>query len=58
MKTASSAETKPSVRSGAWIWLCVLASVMAIVVAYFFAFRAAHEVQIKDVPLAPKGGRP
>jgi hypothetical protein len=46
------------VRSGAWIWLCVLASVMAIVVAYFFAFRAAHEVQIKDVPLAPKGGRP
>jgi hypothetical protein len=44
-------------RSSAWIWGCALASVMAIVVAYYFAFSAAHQVQIKDVPLATQGGR-
>ncbi len=40
------------------IWLCALASILAIVVAYYFAFSAAHTAQIKDVPLAKPGGRP
>ena len=44
--------------SGVWIAGCALASVLAIVVAYYFAFGAAHAAQIKDVPLATKGGRP
>jgi hypothetical protein len=29
-----------------------------LAVAYFFAFRAAHSAQIRDVPLATTGGRP
>jgi|GEM_PF-5024843 len=39
-------------------WLLVSVVFAALVTAYFFAFRAAHEAQIKDVPLAGKGGRP
>jgi hypothetical protein len=58
VKKASSAETKPAAGRVAWIWLCALASVMAIVIAYYFAFSAAHAAGIKDVPLAQKGGRP
>ncbi len=45
-------------RSKWGITLCALASVLAIVVAYYFAFGAAHAAQIRDVPLATKGGRP
>lgn len=55
---ASSAETQPPRFSGIGIGLCVLASILAIVTAYYFAFSAAHAVQIKDVPLAKSGGRP
>ena len=65
MKTGSSAEpakgnTIPGTGSGsnAWIWACALASILAIVVVYYFAFSAAHEVRIQDVPLAPKGAKP
>ncbi len=58
MKTASSVETKPPAKSGIWILGCAFASVLAIVVAYYFAFSAAHAAGIKDVPLATKGGRP
>ncbi len=39
-------------------WFLVCAVFAALVTAYFFAFRAAHEVQIKDVPLVTKEGRP
>ena len=65
MKRAPSAEpanrniiryTRPG--SNAWIWACALASILAIVVVYYFAFSAAHEVQIQDVPLTPKGAKP
>jgi hypothetical protein len=41
-----------------WAWACALAGILAIAVAYYFAFSAAHTAQIKDVPLATKGGRP
>jgi len=39
------------------LWLFVFAVFGALATAYFFAFRAAHIAQIKDVPLATKGGR-
>jgi Na+/melibiose symporter-like transporter len=39
-------------------WLLVLAVFAGLATAYFFAFRAAHQAQIKEVPLATKGGRP
>ena len=65
MKTAPSAESaKRNViyysgsGSNAWIWACAAASILAIVVVYYFAFSAAHEVRIQDVPLAPKGAKP
>lgn len=38
-------------------WLLVFVVFAGLAAAYFFAFRAAHEAQIKDVPLASKGGR-
>ena len=44
--------------SSARLWLFVAAGFAGLLTAYFFAFRAAHDAQIKDVPLAPKGGRP
>jgi hypothetical protein len=34
------------------------ASIAVIVGLYFFVFRAAHEAQIREVPLVTKGGRP
>ena len=40
------------------LWLAVFLGFACLAVAYFFAFRAAHAAQIKDVPLATKGGRP
>jgi hypothetical protein len=40
------------------VWVLAAASVGVIVVLYFFVFRAAHEVQIREVPLVTKGGRP
>jgi hypothetical protein len=40
------------------LWLGVLFGFACLATAYFFAFRAAHAAQIKDVPLAPRGGRP
>lgn len=44
--------------SSARLWLAVLFGFACLFTAYFFAFRAAHTAQIKDVPLATKGGRP
>ena len=65
MKTAPSADpAKCNViyytgsGSNAWIWVCALASILAIVVVYYFVFTAAHEARIQDVPLAPKGAKP
>jgi hypothetical protein len=40
------------------LWLAVLLGFAALGTAYFFVFRAAHEAQIKTVPLVTKGGRP
>ena len=40
------------------LWLGVLLGFACLFAAYFFAFRASHAAQIKDVPLAPRGGRP
>ena len=37
---------------------CVVFAFLLIVLAYVFIIRAAHEAQIKDVPLATQGGRP
>ena len=39
-------------------WVLVGAVFAAVVIAYFFAFRAVRAAQIKEVPLATKGGRP
>ena len=39
-------------------WLLVIAVFAGLAAAYVAAFRAAHVAQIKDVPLATKGGRP
>ncbi len=39
-------------------WILVCAVFAAVVVAYFFAFRAVRMAQIKEVPLTTKGGRP
>ncbi|HEY8994192.1 MAG TPA: hypothetical protein VIM71_06005 [Lacunisphaera sp.] len=39
-------------------WLLVGVVFSALLTAYFFAFRAAHEAQIRDVPLATKGAKP
>jgi hypothetical protein len=43
--------------SSARLWLFVFTVFAALGTAYFFAFRAAHELQIQDVPLATSGGR-
>lgn len=50
------AATKPG--SNKWVWICALAGILAIVIAYYFAFSAAHSAQIKDVPLATGGAKP
>jgi len=39
-------------------WLLVAVVFAGLLTAYFFAFRAAREAQIKDVPLATKEARP
>jgi hypothetical protein len=44
--------------SSARLWLGVLFGFACLVTAYFFAFRASHLAQIRDVPLATNGGRP
>ena len=38
-------------------WLLVVVVFAGLAAAYFAAFHAAHEAQIKDVPLASQGGR-
>lgn len=48
----------PASKGTHFAWLLAGASIAVIVVIYFFAFRAAHEAQIKDVPLAPRGAKP
>lgn len=72
MTKASSAEPTPPQSVGSlidyqapggrgrsrWVWGGVLFGFACLFVAYFFAFRASHAAQIKDVPLATKGGRP
>ncbi len=69
MKTAANIETvstppaaqaagAPPRRRGWALWLCVVGGFSLLALAYVFAFRAAHQAQIKDVPLAPRGGRP
>ncbi|HVU18261.1 MAG TPA: hypothetical protein VHD32_15170 [Candidatus Didemnitutus sp.] len=44
--------------SGVRLWLAVLAGFACLVTAYVFAFRAAHEAAIVDVPLTGKGRHP
>ncbi len=44
--------------SSAKLWLFVLGGFACLVTAYIFAFRAAQAAQIREVPLATKGGRP
>jgi hypothetical protein len=41
-----------------WVWFCALIGIAAIAVVYYFAFSAAHTAQIRDIPLATKGGKP
>lgn len=48
MKTAPSAK----------LWLLVAAVFACLGAAYVCAFRASHEAQIREVPLATKGGAP
>jgi hypothetical protein len=48
----------PAKGSVTWVWACALAGICAIAVVYYFAFSAAHTAQIRDVPLATKGGKP
>jgi len=45
-------------RNGWVLWAGVVLAFSLLVLAYVFVFRAAHQAQIKDVPLATKGGRP
>ena len=53
------APTKPQAQGRTLhVWILATASVAVIVFIYFFAFRAAHEAQIREVPLVTKGGRP
>ena len=40
------------------VWMLAVASIGVIVFIYFFAFRAAHTAQIKDVPLAKREAKP
>jgi type IV secretory pathway VirB2 component (pilin) len=72
MTKASSAESQPLptqtacqpivdkrvLRGGFALWVAVLFGFTCLGAAYVFAFRAAHKAQIKEVPLATKGGRP
>jgi hypothetical protein len=51
-------ETGKNAGSNKWIWLCALAGIVVIAIVYYFAFSAAHAAQIRDVPLATKGGQP
>ena len=44
--------------SSARLWLAVFFGFACLVTAYVFVFRAARAAQIRDVPLAPRGGRP
>jgi hypothetical protein len=44
--------------TGRVLWLAVTLGFLCLATAWFFAFRAAHRAQIRDVPLATKGGRP
>ena len=44
--------------SSARLWLFVVLGFAGLATAYVFAFRASSAAQIKDVPLAPRGGRP
>ena len=39
-------------------WILVVIVFTGLAAAYFAAFHAAREAQIKDVPLASQGGRP
>ena len=48
----------PSGKNGWVLCGCVVFAFLLIGLAYVFAFRAAHEAQIKEVPLATKGVRP
>jgi len=48
----------PAAKASRFVWVLAAASIAVIVFIYFFAFRAVHEVQIRDVPLMTKGGRP
>jgi hypothetical protein len=53
------APTRPLAAGNAYIaWILAAASILVIVCLYFFVFRAAHEVQIREVPLATKEARP
>ena len=39
-------------------WLPIFAGFALLIAAYVVIFRVAHQAQIKEVPLATKGGRP
>ena len=39
------------------VWLFVAVVFGSLATAYYFAFSAAHQAQIRDVPLATGGGR-
>jgi hypothetical protein len=55
---ASTADRAPAgARSSLGLWLAVALVFAGLATAYYFAFRAAHAAQIKDVPLATSGGR-
>ena len=42
--------------SSARLWFFVIGGFACLGAAWFFAFRAAHQAQIKEVPLATQGG--
>ena len=46
------------ITSGAKLWLFVCGGFACLIIAYVFAFRAVHAVQIREVPLATKGVKP
>ena len=52
------APTTTAEKGGRVLLLGVLLTFVLLAVAYFAVFKAAREAQIREVPLATKGGRP
>jgi hypothetical protein len=48
----------PAARSARSLWLWVLGGFLVLGACWFVMFKVAHTAQIREVPLATKGGGP